>query len=216
LTPPPLLVRALSEIGIALEELAQRTGISPARLLQLKYGRGGPANGFEQETIAAAFGESPEILFAEEAVSRAAPSLNPGRRPESGTMPAKLAPLGTPARLPVYKPLPSTKTGWHAAQFILAERREPPPCLRDADGAYGVFVDGQGQPPFFMPGELYWVHPGRPVLHRSRVLARLADGTAAPGMIEYEGEARLLSVGRQTLRLDAAARLERIVVVEAG
>lgn len=221
LTPPSRFAGALSRREISTEELSVSSGIGVTRLLQIKYGQGVPVRRDEKQRLGTALGEDSDVIFPTGPASRGIRGSmdeiadGPPTRGGGVLVTPDMA-VARDERLPVYRPLPLTPTGWQVADFVVSEWREPPPCLKGVDAAYGVYVDGQGQPPYFMAGERYWVHPGRPVPNQSRALAWRDDRTVVAGMIEYVQGERVLSFGTAGYRLKPTDRIERIVLVEAA
>ena len=197
--PPPNLLRALSVRGVALADVSKRSGVGEARLLEIKLGQGEAPSEDEQERIAGAFGQDPVAMF--EGSGANAPTreaLSEGWRamaPAVGSAPAPQ----TSGRIPVYRALPSLGNGCYAADFVLAERVEAPLGLRGVPGAFGVFVSNAAASPLVLPGDVYFVNPGRPVLDGDRALARLDDGTVTIGEVRVVDGKRQL-VGRHLLR----------------
>lgn len=64
-----------------------------------------------------------------------------------------------------------------------------PPVLDGVDTAYAVYVDGESMVPRYMPGELVYVHPGRPYRRNDDVIVQVAaedgqDGDSPRGFIK--------------------------------
>lgn len=215
--PPPLLLRALSLRGVELAEVARRSGVPESRLLEIKVGHGEVPSDHEKAHIASAFGQRPETLFAESgAPDNNREVLREGWR--NAASPAGMRPTATAVGddIPVYRALPVLGGGTYSPQFLLAERMEAPASLRGVQGAFGVYVADRSCSPLLLPGDIYFVNPGRPPLVGERVLVRLGDTVALVGILENR-DSRPLVEGREFLQsyyLDGGdAVVESIVAI---
>ena len=213
--PPVNLVRAMSMRGVSLADLSKRSGVGESRLLEIKLGQGETPNEDEQERIAEAFGQEPTVLFGDSAGSGPSrDALNEGWRTAGPTRAANSPVPSSNGRIPVYRALPPLGGGRYAAHFSIAERLEPPPALRGVPRAFGVFVADRSSAPFVLPGDVYFVNPGRPVLDGDRCLVRLGDDAVAIGVVREGPNSRMLDGPHLHRPIDLAGKgivLEGIV-----
>ena len=69
----------------------------------------------------------------------------------------------------------------------VVDRVDRPPSLAGAPNGYGTYVVGTSMEPRYHPGELIYVHPGRPVTVGCYVLVQLApkeEGAPPPALIK--------------------------------
>ena len=69
----------------------------------------------------------------------------------------------------------------------VVDRVERPPSLAGAPNGYATYVTGTSMEPRYHPGELIYVHPGKPVTAGSYVLVQLApkeEGAPPPALIK--------------------------------
>lgn len=216
--PPPRLVRAMSLREADMAELAVRTGITPTRLLQIKYGQGDPLGEQERVRLAAAFDQTEDYMFS------AVPLPADGRTrllqgwKRGGGERAPLSTAQQPperGKLPVYRALrPVGPRGWFADDSVIADRRMPPATLADASGGYGIFFDGPSHG-MLLPGDVVWVHPNRPVIDGTRAVGR-TDREVAFGVLDSRSGRRwLLGSTPGPIELPIDVRLESIIAIES-
>jgi transcriptional regulator with XRE-family HTH domain len=194
--PPTRLIRAMSMPQMDIAELSRRTNLTVERLLQIKYGQAAPASQQERLRLSGAFAQSAEFLFSSEPLPRGgSKALRDGWMGRPAAQPNAKATRSTAVtRLPVYRPLSSSVGYWFEDRFALAERREPPPLLREVPDGFGVYIETPILVPLACPGEVLWVHPGRPVWENSRVLVRTSMFGIAFGVLQIRRDVRRLSV----------------------
>ncbi|HEX5279533.1 MAG TPA: S24 family peptidase [Micropepsaceae bacterium] len=154
----------LAEQRLSMKEASERIGRNHAYLQQY-FERGIPAVLPEQarEKLAELVGVDPDMLRGTAAPAR------PGRRP--GYMP--LPPINSTDRIPVMgvgEGGGEGKSQWNGEIVDYVTR---PPALSGAPSGYATYVIGTSMEPRYHPGEMIFVHPGKPVNAGAYVLVQL-------------------------------------------
>jgi phage repressor protein C with HTH and peptisase S24 domain len=154
----------LAEHGLSMKEASERIGRNHAYLQQY-FERGIPAALPEEarERLAELIGVAPDALRGTSAPSRSgvrAPFL-------------RLPPVSTADRIPVMgvgEGGGEGKSLWNGEVVDYVSR---PPALSGAPNGYATYVIGTSMEPRYHPGELIYVHPGKPVTAGAYVLVQL-------------------------------------------
>lgn len=96
----------------------------------------------------------------------APPQVAPVSIPEN----ARRAPVSTYDKIPVLGIAEGGEEGWSLWNGDIVDYVTRPPALAGATGTYAVFVTGMSMEPRYYPGEMIYIHPGRPVTIGSFVL----------------------------------------------
>ncbi len=159
------LVRVkLAERRLTMKEASERMGRNHAYLQQFLE-RGIPAVLPEEarESLADLLGVTPDSLRA------GGPPSRPG--PRGPYM--RLAPANPADRIPVMgvgEGGGEGKSLWNGEVVDYVPR---PPALSGAPSGYATYVTGTSMEPRYHPGELIYVHPGKPVTAGAYVLVQL-------------------------------------------
>jgi phage repressor protein C with HTH and peptisase S24 domain len=159
------LVRAkLAERGLTMKEASERMGRNHAYLQQYLE-RGIPAGLPEEarESLADLLGVAPDSLRS------GAPASRPGPRAPY----LRLVPANAADRIPVMgvgEGGGEGKSLWNGEAVDYVSR---PPALSGAPSGYATYVIGTSMEPRYHPGELIYVHPGKPVTAGAYVLVQL-------------------------------------------
>ena len=182
----------LAEQRLSMKEASERIGRNHAYLQQY-FERGIPAvlPELAREKLAELVGVDPDMLRGTAAPAR------PGRRP--GYMP--LPPINSTDRIPVMgvgEGGGDGKSQWNGEIVDYVTR---PPALSGAPSGYATYVIGTSMEPRYHPGEMIFVHPGKPVNVGAYVLVQLK----APA----EGEPPLALIKRLAKRTATKIVLEQ-------
>ena len=170
------LVRdCLTATGLTMAEASKRIGRNHAYLQQFLE-RGVPAVLPEdvRERLALILGITSDQLRRTSAGSgtfRAPRSVKP-----------LFQPRGEARKMPVLGMAEGGPNGAFEWNGQVVEYIDPPPFLASAVDAYAVYVKGESMSPRYEPGELLYVHPGRPVTPGCYVLVQTKpqNGEQAP------------------------------------
>lgn len=184
----------LAEQRLSMKEASERIGRNHAYLQQY-FERGIPAALPEEarEKLAEVIGVDPDILREN------APPSRPGsgvRRPF-----IRLPPVNYADRIPVMgvgEGGGEGKSLWNGEVVDYVAR---PPALSGAPNGYATYVIGTSMEPRYHPGEMIFVHPGKPVAIGNYVLVQLK----APA----EGEPPLALIKRLAKRTATKIVLEQ-------
>ncbi len=154
----------LSERGLSMKEASERMGRNHAYLQQFLE-RGIPAALPEEarERLAGLLGLRPDSLRSGGPLSRPGP-----RGPY-----LRLPPANPADRIPVMgvgEGGGEGKSLWNGEVVDYVAR---PPALSGAPSGYATYVIGTSMEPRYHPGELIYVHPGKPVTAGAYVLVQL-------------------------------------------
>jgi phage repressor protein C with HTH and peptisase S24 domain len=168
----------LAEAGLSMKEASERIGRNHAYLQQFLE-RGVPAGLPEdvRERLASLIGVSPDHLRtaagAKESVYR---------------MPLLKIPAARPGdRIPVMGVAEGGGEGRSLWNGEIVDYVERPPSLAGAPNGYATYVIGTSMEPRYHPGEMIYVHPGKPVTIGSYVLVQLKpknEGEPPPALIK--------------------------------
>lgn len=136
------------ELGLSQSELARKAGITYQAIQQVEAGGGSK----HLVPIAIALGVSAEWLQAGEGPKAPAPQPNKHAFSEAST-----------DRIPVRGMAECGDDGWALWNGDIVDHVPRPPMLSGAPHAYAVFVVGESMEPRYHPGELAYIHPGKPV-----------------------------------------------------
>ena len=168
----------LSEHGLSMKEASERIGRNHAYLQQFLE-RGVPANLPEdvREKLASLIGVSPDHLRS------AGPPKESVYR-----MPILKIPPATPGdKIPVMGVGEGGGEGRSLWNGEIVDYVDRPPSLAGAPNGYATYVTGTSMEPRYHPGEMIYVHPGRPVTVGSYVLVQLrakSEGEPPPALIK--------------------------------
>lgn len=161
-----LIVGKLKERGLSMKEVSEELGRNHAYLQQFLE-RGIPAN--LPESVR---GRLAVILGVPEDTLRGpSPALTGRFLPVSKAPPQP--PNGHNDRLPVKGMAECGPDGWSLWNGDVVDWVPRPSNLIGAPHAFAVFVVGTSMEPRYHPGELVYIHPGRPVTLGSYVLVQL-------------------------------------------
>lgn len=131
----------LQKPGKTQRGLAERLGIDPAAVTRILNG-GRQIKASEVGPIAAYLEVGAPAGFQEPAPRFQAP--------------------GGPDRMPVLGMAEGGEEGWNLWNGDVVDYVPRPPFLVGVPNAYAVYVTGESMAPRYLPGELLYVHPGRP------------------------------------------------------
>lgn len=113
--------------------------------------------------------------------------FGPGRGPRTGPAETHLSQQGNENRIPVLGMAECGPDGWSLWNGDVVDYVPRPPNLAGASQAYAVFVMGTSMEPRYHPGELVYIHPGKPITVGSYVLVQLhpeSDGEAPKAVLK--------------------------------
>src|ERR1051325_1905323 len=159
-----LIRRRLADMGLSMKEASERIGRNHAYLQQY-FERGVPASLPEdlREKLGALLQLSPD-------------SLRPGASAASDYFrtPLLAVPPANPAdKVPVMGIAEGGDEGWSLWNGDIVDYIQRPPTLSGAPQGYATYVFGTSMEPRYHPGEIIYVHPGRPVTVGSYVLVQV-------------------------------------------
>lgn len=161
-----LIAGKLKERGLSMKEVSTQIGRNHAYLQQFLE-RGVPANLPE-----VARGKLAIILgVTEDALRGPSPAL--GGRVLPMTKPQPLPLSGATDRIPVLGMAECGIDGWSLWNGEIVDWVPRPANLIGAQQAYAVFVVGSSMEPRYFPGEVVFIHPGRPVTLGAFVLVQI-------------------------------------------
>ena len=191
--------------------LAHTARIPLARLKELEAGGGLPGSIMEVQAIASSLGETygPTGRVESNSGDREIPS-NRGGWEYRDTWPMEPA-----DRIPIHVVRAAEVDGLRRPELgPVAEYRVAPAPLRGVHGAYGCFVADDAHAPMLIRGDVFYVHPTRPLAEGARVFAKFADGSVQPGLYSgIAGRPRLMSNGT-VVAIEPGTGLEMIVAIE--
>src|SRR5579863_4393274 len=155
----------LAERGLSMKEASERIGRNHAYLQQFME-RGIPAVLPEEarERLAVLLGIAPDSLrFG------GPPSSTAGARPAY----LRLPPANPADRIPVMGVGEGGGDGKSLWNGEIVDYVPRPPALSGAPNGYATYVVGTSMEPRYHPGELIYVHPGKPVTPGAYVLVQL-------------------------------------------
>ena len=154
----------LSERGLSMKEASERIGRNHAYLQQFLE-RGIPAVLPEEarERLADVLGVAPDALrFG-----------GPPSRPSARSPFLRLPPANPGDRIPVMGVGEGGGEGKSLWNGEIVDYVARPPALAGAPSGYATYVIGTSMEPRYHPGELIYVHPGKPVTAGAYVLVQL-------------------------------------------
>ena len=159
-----LIRRRLADMGLSMKEASERIGRNHAYLQQY-FERGVPASLPEdvRERLAALIQVPPDSLR-----TGAASAANVFRTPLLGIPPANPA-----DKVPVMGMAEGGEEGWSLWNGDIVDYLQRPPTLSGAPNGYATYVFGTSMEPRYHPGEVIYVHPGKPVTIGSYVLVQV-------------------------------------------
>lgn len=154
----------LAEHGLSMKEASERIGRNHAYLQQY-FERGIPAVLPEEarERLAELVGVAPDALRG-----AAGPARSGVRAPF-----LRLPPVNTADRIPVMGVGEGGGEGKSLWNGEIVDYVARPPALSGAPNGYATYVIGTSMEPRYHPGELIYVHPGKPVTAGAYVLVQL-------------------------------------------
>jgi len=172
------LRQRLAELGLSMKEASERIGRNHAYLQQFLE-RGVPAALPEEvrERLAELLGIAPDQLRSQGAAketSLRSPLL-------------RLAPANPADKIPVMGVAEGGEEGRSLWNGEVVDHVARPPSLAGAPNAYATYVTGTSMEPRYHPGEMIYVHPGKPVTMGSYVLVQLKakhEGEPPPALIK--------------------------------
>ena len=170
----------LARAGLSMKEASERIGRNHAYLQQFLE-RGVPAKLPEdvRETLAPLLGLSPDQLKTPG--SLAVRELAESSRFFSLPFPNALD------KIPVMGIAEGGANGDSLWNGEIVDRVDRPPSLSGAPNGYATYVVGTSMEPRYHPGEMIYVHPGKPVTVGCYVLVQLApreEGAPPPALIK--------------------------------
>lgn len=168
----------LAEQRLSMKEASERIGRNHAYLQQY-FERGIPAVLPEEprEKLAELIGVDPGILRGTEAASRT--GVRAPFRP--------LPPVNTVDRIKVMGAAEGGSDGKSIWNGEIVDWVARPPALSGAPNGYATYVIGTSMEPRYHPGEMIYVHPGKPVAQEDYVLVQLnppAEGEPPRALIK--------------------------------
>lgn len=169
--------RGLQKPGKTQRGLAQALGVDPSAVTRLLKG--------ERQLKAAEIEKVRQYLASRSTENEPKPGTD-----DLETQNFRYA--STAPDMPARFDLPVMGTGEGGEEGVMlfngeiVDRIGRPPFLANAVGAYAVYVVGSSMEPRYFPGELLYVHPGKPVTIGSFVLVQArprADGEAPRALI---------------------------------
>lgn len=163
-----LIVGKLKERGLSMKEVSTQIGRNHAYLQQFLE-RGVPANLPEgvRGQLAIMLG------VTEDALRGPSPALG-GRLPMAKSIQPLPLPLpGATDRIPVLGMAECGIDGWSLWNGEIVDWVPRPANLVGAQQAYAVFIVGISMEPRYYPGEVVFIHPGRPVTLGAFVLVQI-------------------------------------------
>jgi SOS-response transcriptional repressor LexA len=154
----------LTERGLSMKEASERIGRNHAYLQQFLE-RGIPAALPEdvREKLAEVLGVAPDTLrFG-----------GPPSRPNARAPFVRLPPANPGDRIPVMGVGEGGGEGKSLWNGEIVDYVPRPPALAGAPNGYATYVIGTSMEPRYHPGELIYVHPGKPVTAGAYVLVQL-------------------------------------------
>lgn len=154
----------LAERGLSMKEASERIGRNHAYLQQFLE-RGIPAALPEEarESLAEVLGVAPDALRG------AGPASRSGVRSTY----LRLPPANAGDRIPVMGVGEGGGEGKSLWNGEIVDYVSRPPALSGAPNGYATYVTGTSMEPRYHPGELIYVHPGKPVTAGAYVLVQL-------------------------------------------
>lgn len=159
------LIRAkLTEAGLSMKEASEGMGYNHAYLQQF-FKRNVPAELPEdaRERLAPLLGLQPD-------------QLKPGAPVKAGPYRVplmKLPPPATSDRIPVMGIAEGGEEGWSLWNGDIVDYAPTPASLAGAPNGYATYVVGTSMEPRYHPGEMLYIHPGKPVAAGSYVLVQV-------------------------------------------
>src|SRR5262245_51975095 len=159
-----LIRRRLADMGLSMKEASERIGRNHAYLQQY-FERGVPASLPEdvRENLAALLQLTPDSLR-----SGGAAASNSFRTPLLTIPPAN--PMD---KIPVMGIAEGGDEGWSLWNGDIVDYIQRPPPLAGAPQGYATYVFGTSMEPRYHPGEIIYVHPGKPITIGSYVLVQV-------------------------------------------
>ena len=159
-----LIRRRLVDMGLSMKEASERIGRNHAYLQQY-FERGVPASLPEEarEKLAALIQLSPDALRS------GAPPADISFRTPLLTVP----PANPADKVPVMGIAEGGDEGWSLWNGDIVDYSQRPPSLAGAPQGYATYVFGTSMEPRYHPGEIIYVHPGKPVTIGSYVLVQV-------------------------------------------
>ena len=159
-----LIRRRLADMGLSMKEASERIGRNHAYLQQY-FERGVPASLPEEarEKLAALIQLSPDALRS------GAPPADISFRTPLLTVP----PANPADKVPVMGIAEGGDEGWSLWNGDIVDYSQRPPSLAGAPQGYATYVFGTSMEPRYHPGEIIYVHPGKPVTIGSYVLVQV-------------------------------------------
>ena len=159
-----LVRRRLADMGLSMKEASERIGRNHAYLQQYLE-RGVPASLPEdvREKLAAL------LQFAPDALRSGAPVADISFRTPLLSIP----PTNPADKVPVMGIAEGGDEGWSLWNGDIVDYLQRPPSLAGAPLGYATYVFGTSMEPRYHPGEVIYVHPGKPVTIGSYVLVQV-------------------------------------------
>lgn len=183
MTTPRDVIRArLEELGLSMKEASEAIGKNHAYLQQfLERGVPGQLPEEPRERLAALLG-IPQNALRETAAGTAAlrEAIISGRV-------RKLPPTNPLDRIPVLGIAEGGEEGWSLWNGDVVDYSARPPSLAGAPNGYATYVVGSSMEPRYHPGELIYVHPGKPVTNGAYVVVQVkprAEGEPPRALIK--------------------------------
>lgn len=149
--------RGLEKPGKTQAELARRLGVNPSAVNRLLAG-GRQLKAEEISTVS----EYLEVAPPPELIGR-------GLSDEAARY---LPRLSDDSKIPVLGTAEGGEEGWSLWNGDVVDHVARPPFLEGVPKAYACYVTGTSMEPRYHPGELIYVHPGKPVVIGSYVLVQ--------------------------------------------
>ena len=142
--------RGLEKPGKTQRGLAEKLGLDPAAVNRLL--KGGRQLKADEVALISEYLESPAPISRLREINR--------------------APSPEPDRIPVLGTAEGGEEGWSLWNGDVVDHVARPPSLTGSPNGYACYVTGTSMEPRYHPGELIFVHPGKPVMIGSYVLVQ--------------------------------------------
>ena len=181
ITPRDLIRQKLDELGLSMKEVSEAIGKNHAYLQQFLE-RGVPHRLPEEPRERLA-----QVLGVADAQLKEAPGASSGREAAIRGPLRRLSPTNPLDRIPVLGIAEGGEEGWSLWNGDVVDYAARPPSLAGAPNGYATYVVGSSMEPRYHPGEMIFVHPGKPVAPGNYVVVQVkpkADGEPPRALIK--------------------------------
>lgn len=181
-TARELIRQKLDELGLSMKEASEGIGKNHAYLQQyLERGVPGQLPEEPRERLATLLGLKPQQL-------KDPPGTQPDRHEARVRGPIRRLSAANPLdRIPVLGIAESGESGWSLWNGEVVDTVGTPPSLSGAPNGYATYVVGTSMEPRYYPGEMIFVHPGKPVTIGAYVVVQVvprAEGEPPRALIK--------------------------------